>query len=80
MVILREILQRIGARQKDLAEATGLSEAEISRTLKGERDLKVRRTVEILAFLNRPEHLARLGRSEAITFEELFGSSTKEAA
>lgn len=73
MVTLKNLLQDIGARQRDLADATGLSEAEISRTLSGARDLKVRRAKEILSFLNRPEHLSRLGRQTPITFEELFG-------
>lgn len=72
MVTLKRALQDIGARQRDLAEATGLSEAEISRTLSGTRDLKVRRAVEILAFVNRPEHLQKMGRISPVTFEELF--------
>ena len=75
MARLKQLLGEIGIRQRDLAAGLMLSESEISRTVNGERDLSVERALSILAFVNRPEHLERLGRTAPITFEELFSEA-----
>ena len=75
MARLKQLLGEIGVRQRDLAAGLMLSESEVSRTVNGERDLSVGRALAILTFPNRPEHLARLGRTAPITFEELFSEA-----
>lgn len=63
---LRQILADHGIQQRELAVAVGLSEASVSRIVKGERALPRKPTLDaILAWLSR-----RLGRP--VTYEETF--------
>ena len=61
-----------GISQADAARAMDVSPATASRVFNGERKLGLEPAARLLSFLNRPEHLARLGRTAPITFEELF--------
>lgn len=72
------LTKEAGLTQAEAARAMGVSPATASRVFNGERRLALEAAVRLLSFLNRPEHLSRLGRQTPITFEELFG--TKEAA
>lgn len=49
-----------------------VSPATASRVFGGERKLGLEPAARLLAALNRPEHLEKLGRTSPITFEELF--------
>lgn len=64
-----------GLRQKDVAEATGLSESAVSRLLTGEtmRDFTVPEAEAILRVLRE-----KTGRRRGLTLNDLVGS--KEAA
>lgn len=68
---LKRLLVEHGIQQRELAAAVGLSEASISRIVRGDRALLPRKTTldAILAWLT-----ARLGRP--VTYEETFGGDS----
>ena len=69
------LTREAGISQADAARAMGVSPATASRVFNGERRLALDPAVKLLAFLNRPEHLEKLGRTTPITFEELFSEA-----
>lgn len=69
---LGDILQRGEIKQRELAEALGISRENVSRWVNGHHVPAGDTTAKILGFINRPEHLERLGRAEPFRFEELF--------
>ncbi len=76
MTQIKPLLVRLGVKQTDLAEALDVNKQEVHKWLSGRHDPRARTVAEILRFLNRPEHLEKLGRSEPIRFEDLFEVAT----
>lgn len=70
---LRELLDRVGKPRTDAAKSIGISRQYLYEIEKGNQEPTRPVIVAILAFLNSDDHLARLGRTEPIRFEELFG-------
>lgn len=66
---LRDVLQRSGISQQQLAEGIGRSQAHISQLLSGKSQASQAVIDGILAFLSK-----RLGRD--VTYEEAFGRKT----
>ena len=69
---LPEIIKALDLEKGDAAEGMGISRQTLWRISEGKLEPTRPTIVGILTFLNRPEHLERLGRTQPITFEELF--------
>ena len=70
---LSTILDELAVPRVRIAELAGTSRQHLYRIENGESEPTSAVIAGLLAALNRPEHLEKLGRSAPITFEELFG-------
>ena len=59
----------------EVAEAVGASERTVRRWEKGSHAPQTNHLLAIVSFLNRPEHLKRLGRRPPLTLADLVGKT-----
>jgi len=71
---LGDLIQPLGIKKQDLAEAVGARRETVSRWLGGKHVPSGENLVSLLRFLNRPEHLKRLGRRRPLTLDDLVGT------
>lgn len=71
------LLERIGVETGDAAKGIGIARQTLWRIKEGRQEPTRPVILRTLAFLNRPEHLRKLGRKRPLSFEDVFG---REAA
>jgi transcriptional regulator with XRE-family HTH domain len=64
----------------EVAAALGASERTVRRWAAGTNTPTGSHLARILSFLNRPEHLKKLGRRKPLTLEEIFAPAGKGRA
>jgi DNA-binding XRE family transcriptional regulator len=77
---LKEALDAIGSTRTAAADQIGISRQYLYALQCGEKDPTSTVIGNILAFLNRPEHLRKLGRRRPVTFEDLFAPAKQGRA
>ncbi len=77
---LEALIQPLGIMKKDLAAAIGARPETVSRWLSEKHTPSGDNMVSLLRFLNRPEHLRKLGRRRPLTLDDLVGGETGRAA
>lgn len=69
---LDETIKSLGVKKTEVAEAVGARPETLSRWLSGTNAPTSEHASALLDFLNRPQHLKKLGRKKPFTFPELF--------
>lgn len=72
---LPNIISALGVEKGDAADGMGISRQTLWRISEGKLEPTRPVIVGILDFLNRPEHLEKLGRPHPFTFEEIFSAA-----
>ena len=75
MIDLNETLQKLEISQGEIAAAVGISRQHMYDLRHRRAEPGARVVGQILSFLNRPEHLRKLGRRKPLTFEEVFAAT-----
>ena len=70
---IETLFEKLGVEKEEAAKAIGISRQYLWRVLKGKHEPTRPVINSILAFLNQPENLKRLGRRKPVGFEEVFG-------
>jgi transcriptional regulator with XRE-family HTH domain len=73
------LLECLGQGKGLAAKEMGLSRSYLYDIASGKRQPTVPMVGRVLTFLNRPEHLRKLGRRKRLTFEEVFGAGESQA-
>lgn len=80
MVDIKKALDDVGGTRKAIAAAVGVSRQHLYEIERGKVEPGSRVIARLLSFLNRPEHLRKLGRRRPLTLDDLVGGETGRAA